>query len=382
MAYLQTTLQCVRRIGCHEYVMILALILALKALTYVASVALHGLSPLSWQAVEVLPTLWQRWDAGWYLHIAEHGYVAEGPQQRSIAFYPLYPWLIRLASVVTYDYPVVALIVSNIASILGGMAFYGLARLEFERRVAQWSLMSLLLFPTAYFFHAPYTEGLFLLLSVGAFYAARRGHWPLAGGLGAGAALTRTPGLLLLPALGIEWYCQAPQERRPWPQALWLGLILAGWLVYLLLNLQVYGTPLAFMSAQEEYWKVTLAWPWESIARALVRTRLLMQLVSFKEGFMHGGAHLGAVALLLTGVLWSLLRLRYSYSVFLLLVTLQVTSLNFLLSTPRLMLSGFPLFFMLGHVVQSKLLRLLWFAVALPLLWFLQQRFVTGLWAF
>ena len=136
------------------------------------------------------------------------------------------------------------------------------------------------------------------------------------------------------------------------------------------------------MSAQEVHWKVTLAWPWESITRALVRTRLLMQLVSFQEGFMHGGAHLAAVALLLIGALWSLLRLRYSYSVFLLLVTLQVTSLNVLLSTPRLMLSGFPLFFMLGHVVQSKLLRLLWFAVALPLLWFLQQRFVTGQWAF
>jgi hypothetical protein len=382
MAYLQATLQCAQHIWRHEYVRIFALILVLKALTYAASVAVHSLNALSWQAVEVLPTVWNRWDAGWYLHIAEHGYMAEGPVQRSIAFYPLYPWLIRLASVVMHDYPAVALIVSNIATILGGMAFYGLARLEFEPRVARWSLMALLLFPTAYFFHAPYTEGLFLLLSVGAFYAARRGHWPLAGGLGAGAALTRTPGLLLLPALGIEWYCQAQSEWRRWPQALWLGVILAGWLVYLLLNLQVYGTPLAFLSAQEVHWKVTLAWPWESIAKALMRTRLLMQLVSFQEGFMHGGAHLAAVALLLIGLLWSLLRLRYSYSVFLLLVTLQVTSLNFLLSTPRLMLSGFPLFFMLGHVVQSKLLRLLWFAVALPLLWFLQWRFVTGQWAY
>jgi hypothetical protein len=382
MVYLQATRQYFRRIGHHEYVRILALILVLKALTYVASVAVHGLSAVSWQALESLPTLWQRWDAGWYLHIAEHGYVTEGPVARSIAFYPLYPWLIRLASVVTPDYAGGALLVSNLATILGGMVFYGLARLEFEARVARWSLVTLLLFPTAYFFHAPYTEGLFLLLSVGAFYAARRGNWRLAGGLGAGAALTRTPGLLLLPALLIEWYCQVQKERRPWPQALWLGLILAGWLVYLLLNLQVYGTPLAFMSAQEVHWKVTLAWPWESIAGALVRTRLLMQLVSFKEGFMHGGAHLAAVALLLVGVLWGLLRLRHSYSVFLLLVTLQVTSLNFLLSTPRLMLSGFPLFFMLGHMVQSKLLRLLWFGVALPLLWFLQRRFVTGQWAF
>ena len=87
-----------------------------------------------------------------------------------------------------------------------------------------------------------------------------------------------------------------------------------------------------------------LAWPWVSLEKALVRTRFLTQLVSLNEGFIHGGAHLGAVVLLLIGLLWSLVRLRSSYTVFLLLVTLQVTALNFLLSTPRLMLSGFPLF--------------------------------------
>jgi hypothetical protein len=159
-------------------------------------------------------------------------------------------------------------------------------------------------------------------------------------------------------------------------------LIPLGWIVYLLINVQVYETPLAFMSAQEVHWKVTLAWPWVSLEKALMRTHLLTQLVSFKEGFIHGGAHLGAVLLLCIGLFWSLLRLRYSYTVFLLLVTMQVTSLNFLLSTPRLMLSGFPLFFMLGHVAQNKILRLLWLIVALPLLWILLQRFVGGQWAF
>jgi hypothetical protein len=163
---------------------------------------------------------------------------------------------------------------------------------------------------------------------------------------------------------------------------LWLGLIPAGWAVYLLINVQVYGSPLAFLSTQQAHWQMTLGWPWVSIEGALLRTRLLSQLVSLHEGFIHGGAHLGAVALLLIGSFWSLLRLRASYTVLLALVALQVTSLNHLLSTPRLMLSGFPLFFMLGHVVQSKILRLVWFAIALPLLWLLQQRFVTGQWAF
>jgi hypothetical protein len=382
MPYAQTAREFTRRLGRHEYVTVLALIIVLKALTYAASVYVHGARPFSWHALELLPTIWNRWDAGWYMQIAEHGYGSDGGLQGSIAFYPLYPWLIRLMHVVIHNYPVAALMVSSLVTLLGGLVFYRLARFEFGRSVALWSLITLLLFPTGYFLHAPYTEGLFLLLSVGAFYAARCGNWALAGWLGGAAALTRTPGLLLLPALLVEWYSQPLAERKVWPQAVWLGFIPLGWMIYLLINVQVYETPLAFMSAQEVHWKVTLAWPWVSLEKALVRTRFLTQLVSLKEGFIHGGAHLGAVLLLLIGLFWSLLRLRYSYTVFLLLVTMQVTSLNFLLSTPRLMLSGFPLFFMLGHVAQNKILRLLWLVFALPLLWVLLQRFVVGQWAF
>ena len=382
MPSLQAVIEFAQRLRHHEYTRVLLLILVIHALTCVASLLVHGMHIFSWPAVGALPALWNRWDAGWYLHIAEHGYATEGPQLRTIAFYPLFPWLIRLMSVLMQDYPAAAFVVSHTVTTLAGVVFYSLARCDFEPRVALWSLVTLLLFPTGYFWHAPYTEGLFLLLSVGAFYAARRGRWWLAGLLGGAAALTRTPGLLLLPALLVEWRCQKPGERQAWTQVCWLGLILAGWLVYLLINLQVYGTPLAFLSVQQVHWKVTLGWPWVSIARALERARLLSQLVSLNEGFIHGGAHLGAVALLLIGVLWSLMRLRASYTVFLVLVALLVTSLNFLLSTPRLMLSGFPLFFMLGHVVQNKILRLAWFTLALPLLWFLQQRFVTGQWAF
>jgi hypothetical protein len=383
MPYAIGITQRVAHIARHEYVMVAVLILLLKGLMFALSLVLqHGGNVLSWQAVAALPTLWNRWDAGWYLHIAEHGYGSEESVQRSIAFYPLYPWLIRLAYGVVHHYPVAALAVSNLSSILGGVMFYALARLEFTPCVALWSLVALLLFPTGYFFHAGYSEGLFLPLSAGAFYAARRRHWPLAGLLGAGAALTRTPGLLLLPALGVEWYAQQQGERKAWSQVVWLGVILLGWLCYLLINLEVYGTPLAFLSAQEKYWQVTLDWPWVSLEKAWMRTRLLLQLVNGHEAFIHGGAHLGAVALLLISIVWGRYRLRASYTVFLVLVTLQVTSLHFLLSTPRLMLSGFPLFLMLGYAAQYPSLRLAWFALALPLLWILQGRFVAGQWAF
>ena len=43
----------------------------------------------------------------------------------------------------------------------------------------------LALFPASLFFGAPYSESLFLLVSVGAFYAARTGRWAWAGALAA-----------------------------------------------------------------------------------------------------------------------------------------------------------------------------------------------------
>ena len=40
--------------------------------------------------------MWARWDSGWYLDIAEHGYSFVPGKQSNVAFFPLYPDLIRL----------------------------------------------------------------------------------------------------------------------------------------------------------------------------------------------------------------------------------------------------------------------------------------------
>jgi len=52
--------------------------------------------------------------------------------------------------------------------------------------------------PTAFFFSAVYTEGLYLLLSVGCILLARRGRWLWAGVLGGLAAASRNSGVVLL----------------------------------------------------------------------------------------------------------------------------------------------------------------------------------------
>src|SRR5207253_7773676 len=42
-----------------------------------------------------LVNMWSRWDTGWYLEIAKSGYSYRPGYPSSVAFFPLYPLLIR-----------------------------------------------------------------------------------------------------------------------------------------------------------------------------------------------------------------------------------------------------------------------------------------------
>ena len=72
-----------------------------------------------------------------------------------------------------------ALLVSNIAFFGSLLVLYDLTIREFSEPVARRAIVYIAIFPTAFFFFAPYSESLFLLLSLVAFREARLG--PLGG---------------------------------------------------------------------------------------------------------------------------------------------------------------------------------------------------------
>ena len=53
--------------------------------------------------------------------------------------------------------------------------------MEYDARLARRAVLFCAVFPTVYFLHIAYSEAIFLLLSVGAFYHARRGQWLICG---------------------------------------------------------------------------------------------------------------------------------------------------------------------------------------------------------
>lgn len=141
-----------------------------------------------------------RWDAVWYLTIAERGYELDAVRP---AFFPLYPLLAQGAGAVVASTLLGGILVSLLAF---GVALYLLRRLtalELGPEAARAAVWLTAAFPAALFFSAVYSEALFLALSVGCVYAARTDRWAWAGVLGLLATSTRSAGIILLVPLAV-----------------------------------------------------------------------------------------------------------------------------------------------------------------------------------
>ncbi len=163
---------------------------------------------------------WLRWDADIYVLIARGGYSF----YRTTAFMPLYPLLVRLGSYFTGGhFTVSALLVSTGATFAALLQVHRLAfRVTHAQRVADYTVLVAFLLPIAFFFVAPYSESLFLALSLACILAALDGKWAQAAAWAALATLARQQGALLAVLAGpaiwratrAAWSTRAPLAAR------------------------------------------------------------------------------------------------------------------------------------------------------------------------
>jgi hypothetical protein len=224
-----------------------------------------------------------RWDAVWYLRIADSGYA--GSDVRA-AFFPLYPALVFGLAQAGGGSPGALLLAGYLVALACFLAalvlLYRLVTLELGRPLARPTLLLLSVFPAAVFFGAPYSESLFLLLAVGAFYAARTGAWAWAGVAAAGAAATRSAGILLLVPLGLLWWESRGVPGRPGGRrvrdAAWLLLAPLGLAAYALFLGLAEGDALRFLDVQDAWSRelaVPLAGAWDGLGAAIDGARQL-----------------------------------------------------------------------------------------------------------
>ncbi|MGC5009980.1 hypothetical protein ACLQ2R_04375 [Streptosporangium sp. DT93] len=304
---------------------------------------------------------WRNWDANLLVTIAEHGYdgvPGADPDRGLPAFFPGMPLMLRAVNLLVDDWTVAGLLISFAA---GAVAMMALARLaEFEGRPGTgWrAVLALLLWPMAVFLFAGYSESLFLAFALPAWLAARRGRWPLAAALAAGASCVRITGLFLACALIVEFFAR----RQPLRQAGWLLLPFVPLALYSAYQHSRTGDWLAWKTAQEAGWGRHMVWPWDSLittwnaasgeGRAAWAFRLEI-----------AGAVIGIVL-----VLALLLMRRWSEFVY---VGLQVGALlcsAYYLSVPRSALLWWPLFILIARASNGPAPWRKWVIVVYALL--------------
>lgn len=292
-------------------------------------------------------TAGNRGDALWYLRIAADGYRTD---DASAAFFPLYPLAIRVLSAVPGVGTLLAATVLAQASFLASLVvLYALTARELGVDVARRATRYLAVFPTAFFFLAPYTEAPFLLLTLLSFWYARGNRWWAAASYGALAALTRSVGVVLLPALLVEAVVQYRADgRRLPPRLVGASAPLFGLLAYGAYWAVASGDPTAPLQAQRN-WQRVLTFPTTTLAQGVAHA------ARYQSYWLIDVLVVGVVAVAMAvGI--RLLRGSYlTYGLFSLLLPLSEPFPDRpLLSMPRFVAVVFPAFWVLAIAVERR----------------------------
>lgn len=308
---------------------------------------------------------WSNFDGENYLSIAQRGYFNLGEQ----AFFPLYPLLMRFVVWPLRDNMVAlgvsGLVISHASFFLGLLGLWKLVRIDFKESTAKFTLLLLLIFPTSFYFGSVYTESLFLALVVWSFYSARRGRWLTAGILGALASSTRFVGIILFPALLLEWWMQKKlktqkaRSARPLQGAklksfIPLFIIPIGLFTYMYYLFNTTGDPLAFWHALPSFGEQRSAVP---ILLPQVFWRYVKIFIDFPKTepfFFTILLEAGTAVLFLVLSIISFLKLRLSYAVFLFLGYLAPTFSGSFSSLPRYILPLFPAFLLAALMLEKR----------------------------
>jgi Mannosyltransferase (PIG-V) len=292
----------------------------------------------------MLVTATQRQDAAWFLRIATAGYA---PHDGSAAFFPLYPMAIRAVGWIPGVGPLGAALIVGNAAFLGALVMlHALTRLELGTTAARRTVLFCAFFPTAFFLLAPYTEPVFLLLSVSAFWFARRNRWVWAAVAGAGAAMTRNVGVLLIVALAVEALRQWRAGRLLLPRltaAACVGLGPLAYFAYWQVRFQDFWAPL---DAQAN-WQREPTFPLVAIWHAL---RLTWR---FQTWWLIDVLVVGVA---IAGITIAAFRVPLTYSVYAALSVLIPLTFTYgdrpLTSMPRFMAVVFPAFW--GFAIAAE----------------------------
>ena len=286
-------------------------------------------------------------DAGWYAGIVRDGYEArvfDTSRQANWAFFPLWPALWKLASMVTGELMWSGLALANLL-LLGAMTTLHRVATRFsggDARQGDAAVLFACFAPASYFFSLPQTESLFLLLVLASFLQTAAGRFRLAACCAALASATRFNGLFLLPAL---WLTPA----RDWLnlRRAWLLLVPLGTLLYMAWLWRITGNPLAFSDIQ-------VAWGRAPSLPSKPITDYLEQPYRIVLPWNPLVLNVGSVLLGIAAIAWSCLRRHWGMATLVALTIVAPLATGTLMSMTRYLLIAFPIYLMLADFAVRR----------------------------
>ncbi len=286
--------------------------------------------------------IWRCLDSQHYLDIAREWYVfgEEWGRTVQLVFLPGYPIAVYPLYRILDNDLIAGMLVSALSYPVACCLFYRLLRLDLPHRTAFRAVSVLWLLPGGFFFVAPMSESLYLMLCLACLYCARKERFVLAGLCGAYAAFTRSLGLVLVVPILMEaihaWRTHTWKKRLL--STVCALIVPVGFLCYLQVNYTVSGNPFQFLIYQRDHWGQSLGW---FFSTAAYQTDLLIEKLGTDRELFCG--------LWLPNVLWHFgalglfaaasKKLRPSYAAWFIAYFMIAIGTTWLLSGPRYLLA-------------------------------------------
>jgi hypothetical protein len=219
-------------------------------------------------AIEVEPSagstiskLLTSWDGRWYLEIVRDGYPESIPDnityeqlEARAAFFPVYPWLVRVVDVVLPGGDTLAaLFVNFILGALSVVLVGLLARRLFSVAVAARTMTLYAVFPGSFVLSFAYAEATFIVLAALCLLMLVEERWLLAGLAAAIGTGTRPNGVALIAACAVAAVL-AIRRRRDWTSLVAVLMAPLGFVGFQLYIDAQTGERGAWLRVQTEAW--------------------------------------------------------------------------------------------------------------------------------
>lgn len=306
---------------------------------------------------------WANWDGVHYLSIAANGYLAD---LKTMIFFPGYPLLVKLASLIAGDFFLAAYLVSHLSAILSSIMLYKFVLLKFNKEIAQRAIFYFLIFPSSFYLVAAYSESTFILFAILSFYFAYQKRWLLTSIFGFMASLTRVIGVVIMVPLILEYLTQINFSfKKIRTNFLWLFLIPLGALIYMFYLSNTVGDPFYFLTLQNTYYRSTHPIN-PFIVLANYPSKLTLDYL------------LTIMVLIFSWFIFK--KIRASLGVYTFLMILIPVLTGSLTGNQRYALAAFPIFILMAQITKNNLLNLFLTIIFLMLLSVSMTLFINGYW--